>query len=79
MKMEDVAKAVDLDFERKDICNMLELIEANHNHNLQIGVATTYVCHSNSSRTTSSSRVIDRFREALKQALNEVDKEIELL
>lgn len=79
MKMEDVDKIVKLHFERREIRSALDLVEANHNYNLRIGIGANSIGTPNTTRSVTSSRVIDRFREALKQALDEVDKEIELI
>ena len=79
MKMDDVLKVVELNSEMENVRNMLEVMEDNHNHYLEVCVSTTYVCHSNESCLTNSSRVIDLFEEALRKALNEIEKEIELI
>lgn len=79
MKMEDVDKIVNLHFERREIRSALDLVEANHNHNLRIGFGANSVGTPLTTRSVTSSRAIDLFREALKKALDEVDKEIELL
>ena len=79
MKMEDVDKIVNLHFERREIRSALDLVVANHNEDLRIGIGANRIGTPITTRSVTSSRVIDLFREALLQALDEVDKEIELL
>lgn len=77
MKKDDVIKVVDLHLEMESIREMLRVMDETQNHNLEIAVSTTHVCVPNDERTTNSSRVIDLFREALRKALNDIEKEIE--